>query len=367
MQINQSFGRVSFAIPIALVALLFAWPTRAQADYYSTYYSLNPVTPSYIEASGALPLSGDDAWWAVSLPFPFTFYGVTYPQFHPVYVSTNGYINFLAGNFAYSNECLPSGASPNGAIYAFWDDLYVDGLASMHTEVLGAAPNRQFVIEWRNVRFYGDENRRLSFEIVLTETGEITIQYLGVNDDFRERGGGATIGVETTDGVYAYQFSCDRATIGSAEFPLGSTSFAIQFSHPSTVAADIKPGACPNPINVGSKGVLPVAILGTDNLNVEDIVPQSVTLAGVSPLRWSHEDVGRPYMPLTGKTEANQCNALGPDGYMDLTLKFDTQAVAAALGTVNDGDVLVLHMSGTPRNGTAVSGEDVITIIKKGK
>jgi hypothetical protein len=367
MQINQFLRRVSFAIPIALVALLLASPTGAQTNYYSAYYSLNSVTPSYIEASGVLPLNGDDSWLQVSLPFPFTFYGVTYPQFHPIYVSTNGYINFLAGNSVYSNQCLPSGATPNGAIYAFWDDLYVDASASMHTEVLGTAPNRRFVIEWRNVHFYGDSNRRLSFELVLSETGEITIQYRDVNDDFRERGGDATIGVETTDGVYAYQFSCNRPTMGSAEFPLGSTTFAIQFSHASTVAADIKPGGCPNTINVGSKGVLPVAILGTDNLNVEDIDPQSVTLAGVSPLRWSHEDVGTPYMPLTGKTEANQCNALGADGYTDLALKFDTQAVAAALGTVNDGDVLVLHLTGTLRNGTPVSGEDVVTIIQKGK
>ncbi len=367
MQINQSLRRVTFFFPVALVALLIASPAGAQTNYYSAYYTLNPVTPSYIDASVLLgsPAGGsvDDGYWNIALPFPFTFYGVTYQQGDPIYVSTNGYINFVTGSSEYLNSCIPSGAAPNGAIYAFWDDLVVDGSASMHTQVLGTAPNRQFVIEWRNVRFYADSNKRLSFEMVLSETGEITLQYRDIDDDFFEKGGSATIGVETTDGVYAYQFSCGNPNIT----PNNDRQFAIQFSHASTVAADIKPGGCPNPINVGSKGVLPVAILGTDKLNVEDIDPQSVTLAGVSPLRWSHEDVGTPYMPLTGKTEANQCNALGADGYTDLTLKFDTQAVAAALGAVNDGDVLVLHLTGKLRNGTPVSGEDVVTIIKKGK
>ncbi len=377
MQIKQSPRRGTFAIPIVLVALLISTPAGAQTNFYSAYYSLSPVTPSYIEANTQLGVPGggdvDDGYWELPLPFPFTFYGVTYPQFHPIYVSTNGYISFLAGSSEYMNACIPTPAAPNGAIYAFWDDLVVESPASMWTEVLGTAPNRKFVIEWRNVRFYNYPDKRLSFEIVLSETGEITLQYRDIDRDsggvidFFERGGEATIGVETTDGVYAYQFSCNTATIGSAEFPLTGTTFAIQFSHASTVAADIKPGGCPNPINVGSKGVLPVAILGTDRLNVEDIDPQSVTLVGVSPLRWSHEDVATPYMPLTGKTEANQCNALGPDGYTDLTLKFDTQAVVAALGAVNDGDVLTLHLTGTLRNGTPVSGEDVVTIIKKGK
>ncbi|MHC4346223.1 MAG: hypothetical protein ACYSUP_16230, partial [Planctomycetota bacterium] len=37
------------------------------------------------------------------------------------------------------------------------------------------------------------------------------------------------------------------------------------------VAVDIKPQSCPNPFNIKSKGVLPVAILGTDEFDVEDV------------------------------------------------------------------------------------------------
>ena len=355
MQVKRSLGGATFVLPFALVALLISSPAGAQTNDYSKWYQLHNVTPSYVEATTQLFLGGDDAYRLINLPFPFTFYESSYNQ---AYVSTNGYINFLAPNTIYMNSCIPTAAAPNGAIYAFWDDLIVDSAASMWTEVLGTAPNRQFVFEWRNVRFFSGSPGRLGFEIVLSETGAITLQYRDIDSgNDQEKGNSATIGVERSDGNYAFQFSCNKATIGSADFPLRSTTFAIRFSHGINVDVDIKPGGCPNPFNVGSKGVLPVAILGTDQLKVEDIDPQSVSLMGVGPLRWSYEDVGSP----------NRCNAPGPDGYTDMTFKFDTETVAAALGTVNDGDEPDLQLIGTLRDGTPISGKDVVTIINKGK
>ena len=55
---------------------------------------------------------------------------------------------------------------------------------------------------------------------------------------------------------------------------------------------DIKPQACPNPLNVNSQGVLPVAILGTEDFDVTQVDPASVRLAGVEPLRWDLEECG---------------------------------------------------------------------------
>jgi len=48
-----------------------------------------------------------------------------------------------------------------------------------------------------------------------------------------------------------------------------------------TVALDIKPTSCPNPLNTKSNGVLPVAILGTEDFDVYDVDPVTVTLAGM--------------------------------------------------------------------------------------
>lgn len=132
------------------------------------------------------------------------------------------------------------------------------------------------------------------------------------------------------------------------------------------VAVDIKPQSCPNPVNTRSRGVLPVAILGTASLNVADINVATIRLAGVAPLRSAVEDVATPFNPFTGRRNCNaDCNVLGADGYRDLTLKFDTQAIAAALGSVTDGQCRVVRLTGNLRNGTAFHGEDVIVTLDK--
>jgi hypothetical protein len=136
------------------------------------------------------------------------------------------------------------------------------------------------------------------------------------------------------------------------------------------VAIDIKPMSCPNPLKVNSKGVLPVAIIGTDNLDVSAVDPASVGLEGVAPLRWSIEDVSAPFEPFLGRESAFDCTEEGQDGLLDLTLMFDIQEIVEALGEVNDGDVLALQLVGNLKeefDGTPIMGEDVIIILKKGK
>ncbi len=131
------------------------------------------------------------------------------------------------------------------------------------------------------------------------------------------------------------------------------------------VPIDINPTSCPNPLNVKSKGVLPVAILSTANFDATQVDVTTVTLEGVSPLRSNLEDVATPFDPFTGKENALDCNEDAGDGLTDLTLKFDRQAVVGALGLVNDGDVVALRLEGALLDGTPIEGEDVIVIKKK--
>lgn len=145
-------------------------------------------------------------------------------------------------------------------------------------------------------------------------------------------------------------------------------SFSTEDPDVIAVGVDIKPQSCRNPLNVGSKGVLPVAILGTGDIDVSQIDPATVQLEGVSPLRWAMEDVATPFEPFTGKADAYDCTTEGPDGFMDLTLKFNHQEIIAALGPVSDGDVLVLQLTGNllpDFGGTPIVGEDVVVILNK--
>lgn len=128
---------------------------------------------------------------------------------------------------------------------------------------------------------------------------------------------------------------------------------------------DIKPGSCPNPLNVKSKGVLPVAILGTSEFDVSNINPESLMLAGaVPPLRWNYEDVGTPMPFGSGLCD---CNDYGPDGYMDMTLKFENQAVVAAIAPYDDGDEISITITGELMDGTPFTFDDCVWIIDKTK
>lgn len=129
------------------------------------------------------------------------------------------------------------------------------------------------------------------------------------------------------------------------------------------VAVDIKPQSCPNPLNVNSKGVLPVAILGSADLDVLDIELVSLTLVGIAPIRVTFEDVATPF--VGDKNNCLDCTTEGPDGFLDLSLKFDMQQIVNAIGPVQDGDCLALPLDGELDDGTPFTGEDVIIIRKK--
>jgi hypothetical protein len=134
------------------------------------------------------------------------------------------------------------------------------------------------------------------------------------------------------------------------------------------VAFDMKPRSCRNPLNVKKMGVSPAAVLGTEEFDVTQIDPASVLLEGeVSPLRWALEDVAAPFDGEIGDPpDPYACTTEGPDGFLDLTLMFDTQELVEALGDVEDGEVRILTLTGKLKDefgGQPIVGEDVVVIL----
>ena len=181
---------------------------------------------------------------------------------------------------------------------------------------------------------------------------------------------GTLYGHNFSDGQF-YEIDIQNWLIGGK---LGNsppyTDMASKPCHTVTEIAyiDIKPTSCPNPLNVDSGGVLPVAILGTEDFNVNEVDPATVLLEGVAPLRWALEDVAAPYTAAPSCDDEYACTTDGPDGFMDLTLKFDKKSVIAAIGDVSDGDVICLTLSGNLKEefgGTEFTDSDVIRIKKK--
>lgn len=122
---------------------------------------------------------------------------------------------------------------------------------------------------------------------------------------------------------------------------------------------DIHPQSCPNPVNVKSRGVTPAAILGTTVGDVSLIDVTSLRLEGVViPLRHNYAEVGTPI--LDG--QECECNALFGDGIRDLTLKFKTQDIIAALNLQPGQTERTLTITGTLLDGTTFAASDCIVL-----
>ncbi|ABO35138.1 conserved hypothetical protein [Methanococcus maripaludis C5] len=137
------------------------------------------------------------------------------------------------------------------------------------------------------------------------------------------------------------------------------------------VGFDVKPGSCPNPINIKSNGVQPVAIAGSEEFDVYDIDPATLKIGmcvdgefmefeGVSPLRWVYDDVTESYIPDEDDT---CCIRTKPDGITDFSMKYDTQElVEAGLGCYEKNDELCLCIKGRTYDGEQFVGRDCIII-----
>lgn len=129
---------------------------------------------------------------------------------------------------------------------------------------------------------------------------------------------------------------------------------------------DVHPQSCPNPINTKSGGLTPMAILGSEKLIVTDINVESLLVNGVAPVKHAYEDVAQPYEGERSeepvKTEcweyipAVEGDEYTGDGYMDLTLKFKTKALALSKG------VQYLEITGEKTDGTAFAVKDVVWV-----
>lgn len=130
---------------------------------------------------------------------------------------------------------------------------------------------------------------------------------------------------------------------------------------------DLRPGSCENPLNPRSRGVIPAAILGGPDLAAAGIDPASIRLAGrVAPLRWSVEDLAAA--PAARDGDECPCSLDGVDGVADLALKFDTQAVVAALDPASlvKGARVRISVTGVRLDGTAFEASDCMLLVQDG-
>ena len=173
-------------------------------------YTLVEQATTFVPANtNVLTLPADDSYATVSFPFNVKLYGQTYST---GYVSDNGFVTFATPSGAPgAPQAIPSAAAagqPNAAVYPFWYDWVVDSQSSVRTaQTADAAPNRKFIVEWRNVRSYHEPDIRVSFEVIFEEAGGFTFAYTGIDGTAVELGGSALIGIENATGTVALQYT----------------------------------------------------------------------------------------------------------------------------------------------------------------
>jgi hypothetical protein len=136
---------------------------------------------------------------------------------------------------------------------------------------------------------------------------------------------------------------------------------------------DIKPGSCPNPFNLDSHGVLPVALVGTEDFDVTVVDISSVVLcradgeggcaAPNNGPPGPHPVIDDVATPFTG--DLCECDSLGGDGIDDLMMHFPSDDVTSALelGDLPSGSVVQLILRSNDLDGNPRAGADCIWFV----
>lgn len=197
-------------------------PIRCIDTSDSTYACLDshdPNGPTYqfqdiALNNAALPFGNmDDGVVHVTMPFSYTLYDLTSDK---LTVSTNGVVKFGSHIGAINAFNTGLGATSGYAYYIapFWDDLDnspgIPGMnGGVYTDVVGTAPNRQFIIQWHNMQHYN--NTGLStFQMILPENStELVFQYQDVVFDVLnfDNGASATVGIRGSDSWVQYSYN----------------------------------------------------------------------------------------------------------------------------------------------------------------
>jgi hypothetical protein len=152
------------------------------------------------------------------LPFSFTYFGISYSS---VNISSNGNIHFGTASTAYNNVAIPNTRLPNAMIAPFWDDLDPSLGGAIYRGVSGTAPNRIFIIEWRNVSHNrGSGSNGATFEIQLVEgTNHIWFIYQDTifGSTSSNNGVSATSGVENINGTAGNPYSFNSAVLTNSK------------------------------------------------------------------------------------------------------------------------------------------------------
>jgi hypothetical protein len=165
--------------------------------YTLTSIAHNPEVPTGPTNPG--PTGDDIVSGAISLPFPFTFYGIVKNN---IYISTNGFVSFdpTVASGCCTGQSIPDVNAPNDLIAFAWEDLNI-GAGQIDYFTNGVAPNRKFVVRFTNAAWFGGGNTVLNGQIILNENDQ-SIEIHGTSGG-PDATNNTTAGIENSTGTLA--------------------------------------------------------------------------------------------------------------------------------------------------------------------
>jgi hypothetical protein len=134
-------------------------------------------------------------------------------------VSSNGNVNFTGSFVTPFNASIPTSQIAT-LVAPWWDDLVAVGDQNVFWDVTGTAPNRELVIEWRDVRHFDcrlSSTTTVKFQVVFFEgSSDLLFNYadtaFGGGCTVDDRGGSATVGAQASPSL-GTQFSFNTQTL----------------------------------------------------------------------------------------------------------------------------------------------------------
>ncbi len=320
-------------------------------------YERQAATYSWIDlpASSLVSLDTNGLSSAISLPFPFVYYGRTNQQ---IYASTHGMAGFIPGGMDLGdNSSLPSFQPPNGMLCPYWDRLTLTNTAGIYAGTVGTAPNRKFVISW--VQAYAT-TAPLTFQAVLAEgSPDILYQYQQVSPS-SSRGGGkrATVGLEDYTGTAStqYTYNGSPATLTNAQ-ALRFSPKAAAYSPPTVaVSAPLDGTVYAAP---GAFGLIADVFSSSSTITQVEFFANANSLAVVTNSPWSSAVTNVP--AGTYLLTARVTDALGGASTSEgVTVTVDqppqvSLTSPADKARISTGTPIVLQAEATDSDGTVAS------------
>jgi hypothetical protein len=292
-------------------AIIFFIAIGYSAKAVVTNYTFTSTAGTYTPITGNILYAGgwdDGASTLLNIPFSFTYNGTA---FTTLSVEANGFITLGA---------IPSGTiycglqtAPPNSIAGYGTDLVsASGTSTVEYTISGVTPNRQFVVQWKDVDHYANNNlNHWIFQVILNETTNAIQVVWGTSTDATTMGANSCFDAATesgncgllgnspadfnmrkiTNGVNTWTTSVlatnlsDVCNMSSSNFPAWGLTYTwtppipapMVFDSTTTVFLNNLAGVAKGSVN---KQILQIPVVTSGNLSAFDVTSIDLTTSG---------------------------------------------------------------------------------------